>query len=186
MKPEGLYSCVFESPQTAKMSSSYGAELLKRQFMELSKNPPDGVSIGLGDDDNIFEWEVLMIGPSDTYYEEGFFKAKLKFPSDFPNNPPKMNFVTEIFHPNVYANGDVCISILHPPGTDPHNPQETASERWRPILGVEAVIVSVISMLADPNDESPANLDAAIMWRNDRPAFKKKCRNLVRKSQEEA
>ena len=154
--------------------------------MELSKNPPDGVSIGLGEDDNIFEWEVLMIGPADTFYEEGFFKAKLVFPQDFPNNPPKMTFLTEILHPNVYQGGDVCISILHPPGDDPHNPQELAIERWRPILGVEAVIVSVISMLADPNDDSPANVEAAVMWREDRAAFKKKCRSLVRKSQEEA
>ena len=168
------------------MSSAYGSELLRRQFVELSKNPPDGVSIGLGDDDNIFQWEILMIGPSDTFYEEGFFKAKLVFPADFPNNPPKMTFLTDIWHPNVYENGDVCISILHPPGDDPHNPQELAIERWRPILGVEAVIVSVISMLADPNDDSPANVEAAVMWREDRTGFKKKCRNLVRKSQEEA
>jgi len=168
------------------MSSAYGSELLRRQFVELSKNPPDGVSIGLGDDDNIFQWEILMIGPSDTFYEEGFFKAKLAFPADFPNNPPKMTFLTDIWHPNVYENGDVCISILHPPGDDPHNPQELAIERWRPILGVEAVIVSVISMLADPNDDSPANVEAAVMWREDRTGFKKKCRNLVRKSQEEA
>lgn len=62
--------------------------------------------------------------------------------------------------------------------------QETAEERWRPILGVEGIIVSVISMLSDPNDESPANIDAAVMWRNDRDAFKKKSRLLVRKSQD--
>ena len=62
--------------------------------------------------------------------------------------------------------------------------QETAEERWRPILGVEGIIVSVISMLSDPNDESPANIDAAVMWRNDREAFKKKSRLLVRKSQD--
>lgn len=62
--------------------------------------------------------------------------------------------------------------------------QETAEERWRPILGVEGIIVSVISMLSDPNDESPANIDAAVMWRNDREAFKKKSRLIVRKSQD--
>ncbi|CAN0442014.1 unnamed protein product, partial [Hapterophycus canaliculatus] len=62
--------------------------------------------------------------------------------------------------------------------------QETAEERWRPILGVEGIIVSVISMLSDPNDESPANIDAAVMWRNDRESFKRKSRLLVRKSQD--
>ncbi len=64
------------------------------------------------------------------------------------------------------------------------NAQESADERWRPILGVEQILISVISMLNDPNDESPANLDAAVQWRNDRSAFKKKVRQIVRKSQE--
>jgi ubiquitin-conjugating enzyme E2 G1 len=96
-----------------------------------------------------------------------------------------MTFVSEMWHPNVYEDGRVCISILHPPGEDEYNSQESADERWRPILGVEQILVSVISMLSDPNDESPANLDAAVMWRNDRAAFKKKVRQVVRKSQEE-
>ena len=64
------------------------------------------------------------------------------------------------------------------------NAQESADERWRPILGVEQILISVISMLNDPNDESPANLDAAVQWRNDRLAFKKKVRQIVRKSQD--
>jgi ubiquitin-conjugating enzyme E2 G1 len=96
-----------------------------------------------------------------------------------------MTFTSEMWHPNVYEDGRVCISILHPPGEDEFNSQESADERWRPILGVEQILVSVISMLSDPNDESPANLDAAVMWRNDRAAFKKKVRQVVRKSQEE-
>jgi ubiquitin-conjugating enzyme E2 G1 len=96
-----------------------------------------------------------------------------------------MTFTSEMWHPNVYEDGRVCISILHPPGEDEFNSQESADERWRPILGVEQILVSVISMLSDPNDESPANLDAAVMWRNDRTAFKKKVRQVVRKSQEE-
>lgn len=114
----------------------------------------------------------------------------------------------------MYSNGVVCISILHPPGEDQLNQQETADERWRPILGVESILVSVISMLSDPNDDSPANIDAAVRraisfvggagisarveisqlmpckhtqveWRNDKDAFKKHCRRIVRKSQED-
>ena len=85
----------------------------------------------------------------------------------------------------MYTNGVVCISILHPPGEDSMNAQESADERWRPILGVEAILVSVISMLSDPNDESPANLDAAVQWREDTKGFKKKCRQIVRKSQDD-
>ena len=126
----------------------------------------------------------MIVGPPDTLYEGGFFQAKLEFPNDFPNLPPEMKFKSEMWHPNVFPDGKVCISILHPPGTDKFNEDETADERWRPILGVESIIISVISMLSDPNDFSPANIDAAVMWRNDKAAFKKRVRDVVRKSQE--
>ena len=98
--------------------------------------------------------------------------------------PPEMRFLTEMWHPNIHEDGKVCISILHPPGTDVYNDQELAKERWRPVLGVEQIIISVISMLSDPNDESPANLDAAVQFREDKKAFRRKVRDCVRKSQE--
>lgn len=72
-----------------------------------------------------------------------------------------MKFITEIWHPNIDKNGDVCISILHEPGDDKFG-YEKASERWLPVHTVETILISVISMLADPNDESPANVDAAV------------------------
>jgi ubiquitin-conjugating enzyme E2 G1 len=115
-------------------------------------------------------------------YQGGLFAAILKFPADFPNNPPDMRFETEMFHPKIYPDGRVCISILHPPGTDRFNEQETAEERWRPVLGVESILISVLSMLADPNLSSPANIDAGVMMKNDQEGYTKKVRMLVRKS----
>jgi ubiquitin-protein ligase len=80
-----------------------------------------------------------------------------------------------MFHPNskycdyaVYSNGEVCISILHPPFEDPTNPQERLDEKWNPVLTMEAVLMSVNSMLIDPNLESPANVDAAKMYKEKR------------------
>lgn len=74
-------------------------------------------------------------------------------------------------------------SILHPPGDDTYG-YESASERWLPIHTVESILISVISMIASPNDESPANLDAAVMWRDNRPEYEKKVKKCVRDSQE--
>lgn len=153
--------------------------------MELQKKPVEGFSAGLVDDSDVFKWEVLIIGPQDTLYEGGFFKAQLVFPKEYPQRPPKMKFITEIWHPNIEKNGDVCISILHEPGDDKWG-YEKAEERWLPIHTVETILLSVISMLADPNDSSPANVDAAKQWREDRAAFKKKVTRLVRNSQETA
>jgi len=66
-----------------------------------------------------------------------------------------------IFIHTVDKTGDVCISILHDPGEDKFG-YERPEERWLPVHTVETIMVSVISMLADPNDESPANIDAAV------------------------
>lgn len=127
------------------------------------------------------EWECFIKGPEDTPFEGGVFTATLTFPKDYPLNPPKMRFNPPLLHPNsasihlqleppssmshtVYANGEVCISILHAPGDDP-NHYETAAERWSPVQSVEKcartlfvksmvlmmahrILLSVVSMLA--------------------------------------
>uniref|UniRef100_A0A667J033 Ubiquitin-conjugating enzyme E2 G1 n=1 Tax=Lynx canadensis TaxID=61383 RepID=A0A667J033_LYNCA len=158
----------------------------KQSLKELNKNPVEGFSAGLIDDNDLYRWEVLIIGPPDTLYEGGVFKAHLTFPKDYPLRPPKMKFITEIWHPNVDKNGDVCISILHEPGEDKYG-YEKPEERWLPIHTVETIMISVISMLADPNGDSPANVDAAKEWREDRNGeFKRKVARCVRKSQETA
>lgn len=166
-------------------SAAYGIILLRNQLKELTKNPLDDISVGLVDDSNIYEWQVLMNGPTDTLFEGGWFKATLSFPPDYPNKPPKMKFQSDMWHPNIHKDGLVCISILHEAKEDPFNTQEKMSEKWRPIIGIESVLVSVMSMLGDPNFESPANIDASVMLKNDPGAYKKKVRALSRKSAEE-
>jgi len=104
---------------------------------------------------------VTFEGPEDSLYEGGYFKTQLRFPTDYPNSPPEMRFVCPMWHPNIYEDGKVCISILHAPGNDAMS-GETAEERWRPILSVEAILLSVISMMNDPNINSPANIDASV------------------------
>jgi ubiquitin-conjugating enzyme E2 G1 len=97
--------------------------------------------------------------------------------------PPKLQFVSEIWHPNVYPDGTVCISILHEPGEDQYG-YEKAEERWLPVHTVETIMLSVISMLSSPNSDSPANLEAAKEYRDQFDMFKKKVQRLVRLSQE--
>ena len=117
-----------------------------------------------------------------------------------------MRFTTPIFHPNstrpppfpapltrataspntgtrpaVYENGEVCISILHPPEEDKTG-YESAAERWSPVQTPETILLSVVSMLSGPNDESPANVEAARLWREDPVAFRRRCRRDVRAS----
>ncbi|KAH9033574.1 ubiquitin-conjugating enzyme [Lactarius hengduanensis] len=161
--------------------------LLRRQLTELTKRPVQGFSAGLVDENNLYEWDVMIIGPADTLYEGGFFKARLTFPPEFPLLPPKMRFNTPMWHPNIYPDGGVCISILHAPGDDQYG-YEDAGERWMPVHTVESILLSVISLLSSekPNLDSPANVDAAKEIRTDFPAYRKKVRLLVRRSADEA
>lgn len=81
-------------------SSLFAKEILKKQLIELSKNSDLGFSVGLVDDNDFFKWSICFTGTEDTIYEGGFFKAIMKFPVDFPQNPPEMKFITSMWHPN--------------------------------------------------------------------------------------
>ena len=165
--------------------SNFSKALLKKQFKDINNASDLGLSVGLVDENNFYKWSVVIFGPTDTIYEGGFFRAIMTFPEDYPNSPPQMQFTTKMWHPNIYQDGKVCISILHPPGTDKFNEQEKAEERWRPSLGAEEILLSVISMLNDPNPNSPANIDAAVMFRNNREEYNNKVRYMVLQSMED-
>eukprot|EP00012_Vannella_robusta_P011310 CAMPEP_0206200662 /NCGR_PEP_ID=MMETSP0166-20121206/11020_1 /ASSEMBLY_ACC=CAM_ASM_000260 /TAXON_ID=95228 /ORGANISM="Vannella robusta, Strain DIVA3 518/3/11/1/6" /LENGTH=156 /DNA_ID=CAMNT_0053619057 /DNA_START=469 /DNA_END=936 /DNA_ORIENTATION=+ len=146
---------------------------LMKEYKDLCNEPVEGIIAGPISEDNFFEWEAIISGPPDTIYEGGIFTARLEFPTSYPLNPPKMTFTSEMWHPNIYKNGEVCISILHSPGEDPTH-YENSSERWSPVQSVEKILISVVSMLAEPNDESSANIDAAKMWREDIEQYNQK------------
>ncbi|KAF7297156.1 Ubiquitin-conjugating enzyme [Mycena indigotica] len=186
--------------------STNSATALRRLMTEYRQltagGSPDGMfTAGPISESDFFLWEALICGPKDTPFEGGVFAAKLTFPSDYPLSPFKMKFEPPLFHPNtdapsflpalareissntrvlVYPDGTVCISILHTPGDDP-TMYEQASERWSPVQSVEKVILSVISMLAEPNLESPASVDCSKLYRDNRPEYER----LVRLSIEQ-
>ncbi|KAL8716034.1 MAG: hypothetical protein Q9225_006283 [Loekoesia sp. 1 TL-2023] len=161
------------------MAQSLGAGRLSREYEALVKADYKEIRAGPISEENMFLWEALMAGPEGTPFEGGVYRAELTFPKDYPLNPPSMKFTCDMWHPNVYPSGLVCISILHAPGEDP-NHYEKASERWSPIQSVEKILISVMSMLAEPNDESPANVEAAKMWRERRKEYEERVRRGVR------
>uniref|UniRef100_A0A8C8UIW6 UBC core domain-containing protein n=1 Tax=Peromyscus maniculatus bairdii TaxID=230844 RepID=A0A8C8UIW6_PERMB len=123
---------------------------LMLELKSLQEEPVEGFRITLVDESDLYNWEVAIFGPPNTLYEGGYFKAHIKFPIDYPYSPPTFRFLTKMWHPNIYENGDVCISILHP---------------WNPTQNVRTILLSVISLLNEPNTFSPANMDASVMFR---------------------
>ena len=85
------------------------------------------------EEDNILKWNALIIGPPDTPFEDGTFKLILQFTEIYPNEPPKVKFQTNMFHPNIYADGQLCLDIL--------------ARKWSPTFDVLSILISVQSLL---------------------------------------
>ncbi|KAI3413961.1 Ubiquitin-conjugating enzyme E2 R2 [Globodera pallida] len=168
----------------AQTSNSSAIRALQMELRSLQSQPVEGFTVTC-DDDNMFKWTVGIFGPPGTLYQGGYFKAHLKFPTNYPYSPPTMRFIHSVWHPNVYENGDTCISILHPPVDDPHS-----GERWNPTQSVRTVLLSVISLLNEPNTSSPANVDASVMYRKYKDYGDQEYATVIRKqvdkSKEEA
>ena len=154
---------LFYSNMTAQPNSA-AIKALALEYKSIQEEPVEGFLVKLMKEDELFEWEVAIFGPPDTPYQGGYFKAQLKFPSDYPYSPPSMKFLTKVWHPNVYDDGNLCISILHPSGDDPQS-GELPCERWNPTQNARTILLSVISLLNEPNTSSPANPNASKMYR---------------------
>lgn len=109
------------------------------------------------------EWLVVLFGAEGTCFQGGSFLALLRFPNDYPNSPPSVQFQSHIFHPNVYRDGKVCISTLQLPSSDAS--AEDSKLCWSCVLGAHGALESVVSLIGDPNPDDPANAEAANVFR---------------------
>lgn len=142
------------------------AKRIKKELKEMSKDVPFNCSAApLGDD--LFEWQAVLMGPVDSVYQGGVFHMKIRFPSDYPFKPPKVTFVTRIYHPNVNANGGICLDIL--------------KDQWSPALTVSKVLLSISSLLTDPNPDDPLVPDIANLYITSRTKYNERAREWVQK-----
>ncbi|CAD6584047.1 MAG: Ubiquitin-conjugating enzyme E2 2 [Tremellales sp. Tagirdzhanova-0007] len=140
---------------------------LIRDFKRLASDPPIGIS-GSPNPDNIMIWNAVIFGPPDTPFEDGSFRLTLTFSDAYPNKPPTVRFVSKMFHPNIYHNGELCLDILQ--------------NRWSPTYDVAAILTSVQSLLNDPNPSSPANVEAAQLYKENIKEYERKVKHTVESS----
>mmetsp|Transcript_7018 Transcript_7018/g.14945 ORF Transcript_7018/g.14945 Transcript_7018/m.14945 type:complete len:192 (+) Transcript_7018:119-694(+) len=133
---------------------------LKKELAEVGKvDENSGVSArAVGDDIRILRGKIN--GPESTCYEGGIFEIDITIPKQYPFEPPKMKFVTKIWHPNISSQtGAICLDIL--------------KDQWSPALTIKTALLSLRALLSSPEPTDPQDAEVAKMYLNDRKRFEK-------------
>ncbi|KAJ8770921.1 hypothetical protein K2173_022093 [Erythroxylum novogranatense] len=124
---------------------------LQSELMALMMSGESGIS-AFPEEDNIFCWKGTIVGSKETVFEGTEYKLSLSFPNDYPFKAPKVKFETSCFHPNVDVYGNICLDILQ--------------DKWSSAYDVRTILLSIQSLLGEPNISSPLNTQAAQLWGN--------------------
>tara|TARA_B100000780_G_C21105723_1_gene446466 strand:+ start:99 stop:542 length:444 start_codon:yes stop_codon:yes gene_type:complete len=139
---------------------------IKKELNDISKDPPSNCTAGPHNDDMFF-WDATLFGPRDSPYEGGVFSLRIQFPEDYPFKPPRVGFVTRVYHVNVNDKGGICLDIL--------------KDQWSPALTISKVLLSICSLLTDPNPDDPLVPEIAKKFKSDREGFNKIAREWTQK-----
>ncbi|KIM81646.1 hypothetical protein PILCRDRAFT_8678 [Piloderma croceum F 1598] len=136
---------------------------INKELIYLGSDPPLSCSAG-PTGDNLFQWQAKIVGPSDSPYAGGIFFLSIQFPTDYPFKPPEVSFTTKIYHPNVTADGSICLDILRD---------------WRTTLTTRHILISVCLMLTTPDPALVA--DFAHLYWTDMTRYEVTAREWTRK-----
>lgn len=118
---------------------------------------PDG---SISEESDMFNWEAIIKGPQETPYANGLFHLSINIPSDYPYKPPYIRFITPIFHPNVNSQGTICLNIL--------------KDSWSPALTIGKLLLSISSLMAEPNPDDPLDATAALLLKSNKDEFNRR------------
>lgn len=137
---------------------------LMRDLKNIQNDTPEGI-YAMPLPTNLLLWHAIITGPDDTPFADGLFKLVLQFDESYPTRPPSIKFISKMFHPNIYADGNICLDLLQ--------------NRWSSSYDVAAMLRAIQSLLNDPNVNSPANGEAAEMYEKNKEEYKKRVRETV-------
>ncbi|XP_078679032.1 ubiquitin-conjugating enzyme E2 N [Branchiostoma floridae x Branchiostoma belcheri] len=139
----------FSDLYTHTMMSSLPRRIIK-ETQRLTNEPVPGIN-AVPDEQNARYFHVDVMGPSESPFEGGTFKLELFLPEDYPMAPPKVRFMTKIYHPNIDKLGRICLDIL--------------KDKWSPALQIRTVLLSIQALLSAPNPDDPLANDVAEQWK---------------------
>ena len=100
-----------------------------RELNEIRTDPPPNISVCPVDENNPYYCLATIMGPDDSPYAGGVFFLNIQYPLDYPYLPPKINFTTRVYHPNIDSNGHICVNFL--------------MHEWTPSLTIRMVLLSI-------------------------------------------
>ncbi|KAJ4520223.1 Ubiquitin-conjugating enzyme E2 11 [Exophiala dermatitidis] len=133
---------------------------LQSELMTLMMSPTPGISAFPDADGNLLHWTATIVGPKDTPYADLNLKLSFEFPGNYPYSAPTVLFKTPIYHPNIDFSGRICLDIL--------------KDKWSAVYNVQTVLLSLQSLLGEPNNASPLNNEAAQLHQNNPEEYQRK------------
>ncbi|XP_073326575.1 ubiquitin-conjugating enzyme E2 T [Pagrus major] len=141
------------------------ASRLKRELQMLSTEPPPGITCWQTEE-RIDDLRAQIMGGTDTPYEGGLFSLEIKVPERYPFEPPKIRFLTPIYHPNIDNSGRICHDALKLP----------PKGAWKPSLNISTVLTSIQLLMAEPNPDDPLMADISSEFKYNKQLFTEKAR----------
>jgi len=127
---------------------------IQKELKDLAKDTPANCSAGPKNPNDLFNWVATIIGPANTPYQNGVFNLEIQFPPDYPFKPPKIKFLTKVYHCNINSQGGICLDIL--------------KDNWSPALTISKVLLSICSLFSDPNPDDPLVPEIAKLYKTNR------------------
>ena len=148
------------------MSSSL--RRIKIELRNITSNLPDDcTAFPVGESPDIYEWTGHITGPSDTPYEGGTFFLNIHLPDTYPYCPPKVTLQTRIYHCNINQNGGISLDILQ--------------DQWSPALSIATILVSIMSLLSEPNPDDPLVHEIARIYKEDKEQHDRRAKEWTEK-----
>jgi len=139
---------------------------IQKELSDIAKDPPSTCSAGpVGED--LFHWTSTIMGPEDSPFSGGVFFLDIHFPADYPFKPPKIVFQTKVYHPNINKNGSICLDIL--------------KDQWSPALTLSRVLLSISSLLTDPNPDDPLVPEIAHQYKTNKALYEASAREWTQR-----
>ncbi|KAJ3814837.1 ubiquitin-conjugating enzyme [Lentinula aff. lateritia] len=129
---------------------------IQKELRDINNQPLENIVVE-AKEDNLFEWDCIIIAESDSPYKGGKFKFALSLPQNFPFKAPSVTFKTKIYHPGINEEGSICVPVLR--------------DEWKPSVTLATVLCIIQEKLNNPSPDDPFEPDIAALLKNDKSKF---------------